>query len=629
MKLPWRKAKAVSEEPIGLDQERISLERVGHSRIDEAVSSVRKTPWSLTLLQLLWTAGPVTFLAMQGGYYLGFGHAAPAKNFIFFAAYTLILGVIGLFASFVAIVLRGRRQKEARNALRKTLDILPDLLFESRNILMSELTPEERRLRAAGALLHELDLSAESVALAVRELTGDASLADITEQIEIYRRLGLRSRVQDLVDASADARDAALEKVHAMAPDEVDLLRERLIGIAPSFENGVPRRDNFLTTIFTAADQHNLDLMALEDVQELLVLVFELLSGRQITQLVIEYEGNWQQVRSLDEVEAARSRYNVSQAMALSRLYALASKLSERAEPGFDESLADLSTDELMDHLAGGLEQLAQAGQIDTATSHYLRSLLELVRETRRAGAELQKRRERYARALEHWEELRQRQPDKDRRFNFMRRSRGLRIREQKIALEDDQKIEFARNFCRYMREAGYWTDADGMTRQGRPLNSKDLKQLAIRLTLKLQPFVKISDASIQRAIYSSRAAYIGGLEIGFSADAKAGLGAAAVSEVHEDLAKAAEYLALRIRRVYHLPLSESMIDFLVEQYNVSRDRLNIIAETPLDDTPYSNQFTATMLRLTMDSERWRRTIQRLEHLLQNYDRRRSARESD
>lgn len=159
MKLPWRKNKTDDEELIGLDQERVSLERVGHSRIDEAVSSVRQTPWSLTLLQLLWTAGPVTFLAMEGGYYLGFGHAAPLENFVFFAAYTLILGVIGLLARFVAVVLRGRRQNDARAALSKTLDLLPDLLFESRDRVLAELAPEDRRLRAAGALLHELDLS--------------------------------------------------------------------------------------------------------------------------------------------------------------------------------------------------------------------------------------------------------------------------------------------------------------------------------------------------------------------------------------------------------------------------------------------------------------------------------------
>lgn len=622
MKIPWGNNKTDDDELIGLDQERISLERVGHSRIDEAVSSVRQTPWSLTLLQLLWTAGPVTFLAMQGGYYLGFGHAAPAKNFVFFAAYTLILGVIGLAARFVAIMLRGRRQKDAREVLSKTLDLLPDLLFESRNMVLAELSPEARRLRAAGALLHELDLNPGSVALAVRELTGDVSLAEITEQIEIYRRLGLRSRVQDLIDASADARTAALEKVHANAPEEADLLRERLTGVAPSFEYGVPRRENFLGAIFSAADQHNLDLMALEDVQELLVLVFELLSGREITRLVIDYQGGWQQVRALDEVEAARNRYSVSQAMALSRLHALAAQLAAHSELGFDESVTSLPPEDLLARLIAGLEDLVSQDSPAAINERHLKAILDLVRASRRAGEEVRKWRARYARALERWEELRRRHAATAKPLELPRRVRGLRIREERIALTDAQKIEVARGFCEYLRDLGFRAGESGLQRGGQPLGSEDLKRLAIRLVLILQPHVQLTDASIQRAINSSRAAYLGGLETGFSADAKAGLGAAAVKEVREDLGKSAEYLALRIRRIYRVPLTDSMLDFLAEQYDASRERLEVIAATPLDETPYSNQFTAVMLGLSMDSERWRRIILRLEQLLQDYDRR-------
>lgn len=626
MKFPWRKNNTDDEERIGLDQERVSLERVGHSRIDEAVSNVRKTPWSLTLLQLLWTAGPVTFLAMEGGYYLGFGHAAPLENFVFFAAYTLILGVIGLLARFVAVVLRGRRQNDAREVLSKTLDLLPDLLFESRDMILAELVPEARRLRAAGALLHELDLSPDSVALAVRELTGDTSLAEITEQIEIYRRLGLRSRVQDLIDASADARAAALEKVHATAPDEADLLRERLTGVAPSFEYGVPRRDNFLAAIFSAADRQNLQLMALEDVQELLVLAFELLSGRQISRLVIDYEGGWRLVRSLDEVEDARNRYSVSQAMATSRLHALAICLSDHPELGFDESVNSLSPEDLLGQLARGLEQLVQQeGRSVAASWPHLKAILELVRESRRASEEVQKWRNRYIRALERWEELRQRPTKQPALFALPHRKRGLRIREQRLALDDEEKIEVAQKFCEYMRELGLRHTDAGLQRGERTLNSEDLKRMAVRLVLILQSYVPLTDASIQRAIYTSRAAYLGGLEAGFSADAKAGMGAAAVREVREDLGKSAEYLALRIRRVYQVPLSATMIDFLVQHYNASRERLEVIAASSLaaDETPYSNQFAGILDGLSMDSERWRRITQQLERLLYDYDRRR------
>ncbi|MFP3873548.1 MAG: hypothetical protein ACLFQT_05455 [Thiohalophilus sp.] len=620
MKLPWRKHNTGDEERIGLDQERVSLERVGHSRIDEAVSSVRKTPWSLTLLQLLWTAGPVTFLAMEGGYYLGFGHAAPLENFVFFAAYTLILGVIGLLARFVALILRGRRQNDARAVLSKTLDLLPDLLFESRDMVLAGLAPEARRLRAAGALLHELDLSPDSVALAVRELTGDTSLAEITEQIEIYRRLGLRSRVQDLIDASADARAAALEKAHATAPDEADLLRDRLTGVAPSFEHGVPRRENFLGAIFSAADEHSLDLMAQEDVQELLVLVFELLSGREITRLVIDYEGSWQLERSLDQAEAARSRYSVSQAMALSRLHSLAALLTDHPELGFDESVNRLPPEELVERLTEGLERLVSQDRPDARTWQHLKTILELVRQSRRAGEQLHKSRERYVRDLKRWEELRRRYSTDEKRLKLpRRRGRGLRIREESIALDDAQKIEVARQFCQYMRDLGYQHSEADLQRGGRPLQSDDLKRLAIRLALILQPYVQLADASVQRAIDSSRAAYLGGLETGFSADAKAGLGAAAVREVREELGKSAEHLALRITRLYRVPLSDSMIDFLVEHYHASRERLEVIAGTPVDETPYSSHFTAVLLGLSMDSGRWRGITRRLEQLLQDY----------
>jgi hypothetical protein len=75
--------------------------------------------------------------------------------------------------------------------------------------------------------LQELDLGPDTLALAVRELCGDTGLAQVAQQIEVYRRLGLHSRVQDLVETSTEARLAALERVHAEVPELADLLRDR------------------------------------------------------------------------------------------------------------------------------------------------------------------------------------------------------------------------------------------------------------------------------------------------------------------------------------------------------------------------------------------------------------------
>lgn len=249
-----RQQRQEAPEAASPSQDHVLIEAAGRSRITEVAASARKVPWSLNMLQLLWAAGPVTFLAMQGGYFLGFGHAAPAQNFIFFAVYTLLFGVIGLLARFIADATRGRRQERSRDQLRNTIDLLPDLLFVTRDLAMAEMAPDMRRRKAAEVLLHEVDISPEGVAVAVREMTGDTSLASAAEQIEIYRRLGLRSRVADLVDVTADARMAALEKLHHDAPELADSLRDRLQGVAPTREDGVRRIDQFLDRLFSAAD---------------------------------------------------------------------------------------------------------------------------------------------------------------------------------------------------------------------------------------------------------------------------------------------------------------------------------------------------------------------------------------
>ena len=50
----------------------VRLEREGRDEIDRITRAVEKVPWSVSLLQILWTAGPVTLLGAWGGYLLGY-----------------------------------------------------------------------------------------------------------------------------------------------------------------------------------------------------------------------------------------------------------------------------------------------------------------------------------------------------------------------------------------------------------------------------------------------------------------------------------------------------------------------------------------------------------------------------
>ncbi|NIV32001.1 MAG: hypothetical protein GWN58_21715, partial [Anaerolineae bacterium] len=134
------------------DTNAINLERVGRTRIEDLVSSTREVPWALTLAQLLWTAGPVTFLALQGGSLLGYGEPVKFQTYLFFAIYVMIAAIIGVVARIMATTIRGRKQDKARANITRTLDLIPDLIFTARDLHLGTLTRPERQRDAAAIL---------------------------------------------------------------------------------------------------------------------------------------------------------------------------------------------------------------------------------------------------------------------------------------------------------------------------------------------------------------------------------------------------------------------------------------------------------------------------------------------
>ncbi len=592
----------------------VRLEREGLSRIDRIVASAREVPWGLTALQLLWTAGPVTFLALQGGHLLGFGRPAPVQNVVYFGVYTLILGLIGLFARFSANLIRGRKQAEARLNLTRVIDLLPDLIFGVRDLALAALPEPNRRREAASILLRKSDLGPDSIGLAVEELTEDAELARTARQIEIYRRMGMHSRVADLVAQSSERRAAALEALHASAPEAADILRERLSGRAPSQDKGVPRSDGFIDRILSAADRDDPSLMTLADAEDLLVLTLELMSGREIGSLTFEYQGDWRLARTLDEVERMRNSYRLAQAAALSQLRALAARLVEMEEAPVTEDALRLPAAELQQHcqmaLRSMLISLRQAGGERKQRRARLKQPLVFIKRLRRAEAQLHEAHERYERALRRWSALR------DKVGRREPKNARLRIQEHRVRLNDEQKLRVSAALVAYLDEAGIHSEDQRLFCGSRPLREEDAKQLATELVLILEPILGIGDAGVQMAITSSNAAYFHGLEPGFSADAKAGIAAAVVKEVKQDAGRAAEHLALRLTRVYGVPLSPEMRGFLCDQYGANPERLEIIAAAPLPETLPAESSAKPLL--PNRAKEWRQLVSGTEQLIES-----------
>ncbi|MFE8072467.1 hypothetical protein QQM79_15520 [Marinobacteraceae bacterium S3BR75-40.1] len=601
----------------------VGLERVGRSHIDELAANARRVPWSLTALQLLWTAGPVTYLAMQGGSFLGYGEPVSTAAYLFFAFYVVIAAIIGLIARVVADSTRGRKQARARANLTRTLDIVPDLLFTVYDLHLTQLTPLDRQREAAATVLRRMDLGPSGVGVAVEDLTGDPALGNWAQRIEIYRRAGMFSRVDDCREASRERTEAAVERVRATSADVAGILETRLAGHAPSQEEGVARGANFIDQIFTAAHQDDLRLMSLGNVEDILLLTFELLRGRQIVRLIIDYQGDWELARALDQVEQSHSEYRLNKVTAAHHLRDLADALRETGLTDLNETVQETATLQLLEQTHQALADLARKAKRDglpASRSAQLGKALRYARLTRQAVDKLEDRYQRYVRTLEHFEQLRQRQGRGSRKRRWRRR--GLRIREQVITLEDPQKIEVADALCRYLDDQSIRQSTLGILRHQRALTASDAKRLGVQLALILKPLIELDDPSVQRAIENSRAPLLEGLEMGFSADAKAGLGAAVVKEVQQDMGPLAELIALRLAKLYRLPLTPGVIDFLATQYGANHERLQFIAHSS-DSAPGSASMRIpSEPALVSQYSKWQRPIQEAERILTRIHRR-------
>lgn len=563
------------EEASGL---RIEIE--GRGRIAEISASARRVPWLLNALQILWVAGPATFIAMQGGYLLGFGEFAPARNVIYFVFFTLFLGLIGLGSKLASVAVIERREQEAAQKLRRTIDLLPDLLFAIRDTDLAAESLERRRRLAAGVLLQELDLGPETLALAVSELSGDTGLSQMAQQIEVYRRFGLHSRVRDLVEASAEARLAALERVHAEAPELADALRERLQGNAPRQDDGIPRREGFLQRLLAAADQDDPMDLPVSDVQELIVLAFELLSGREIRYLHFTWKGRWGVARALDAVEITRARYRLAQARVDGRLRSLG--LSLVGLPGSQIQRSDIRRDPvvLAQKILDALERLiAHRPLRGTRAARRLGRVLNGVRLLRDEHDQWLEASRALDAAIEHWEARQQKIHPARRRWWHRRPSaQGLHIQEDIIALTDDAKLAFARGVCNLVDDLELQIDERGLYFADQRLDRDEIRRLGLQMLAFLQDSLDLTDLAIQRAIQASPAAWLGGMQADLSAEARAGLGAAVVKEVRQDLGRMAERLAAQLSTFYHLPLDPALRQQLVDRYGANPERLEMLA---------------------------------------------------
>ena len=367
------------------NKKQITLNRESHEHTRRLKKSLNKIKWSHALMQIFWTAGPVTTLGLIGGYYIGYGTMPSLQLLIYFISFTVFSGIIGLIAKVVYDGTRGHLEEQTERDILAVTDKLADLILVARDKIVQDQEGKFRQREAALQLLRRVDLTPYGVTIAFTDLTDNREIGEIMGRIFAYRKIGLQTKVRDLYSIYRKEIDDIASDLEKKSPGAAKELKLWFTGnLSGRLKYGVRREKHFLQRVMSAIENNNPFIMTFRDVEEMMILAFELISGREIPTLIFSYPGNWKHASALDEVEKKRSLYRVAQARGGNRIRALASYLTEsqfvaaeEIPEGLDINTLIKNVTEVIDRLTEEAKKPAENNGLSGKKRKQLASLME------------------------------------------------------------------------------------------------------------------------------------------------------------------------------------------------------------------------------------------------------------
>lgn len=561
---------------------RITIDRESNEQSRRLKQSVNKVRWSHALMQIFWTAGPVTTIGLIGGYYIGYGTMPSIELLIYFVSFTVFSGIIGLIAKVVYDGTRGHLKEQTERDILTVTDTLSDLILVARDYVVQGYEDEARQREAALQLLRRVDLTPYGVTIAFTDLTGNREIGEIMGQIFTYRRIGLQTKVRELYFAHQSQIDEIANELAKSSPKAAKELKLWFTGSSLArLKYGVPREPHFLQRVMAAIENNNPYLMTFRDVEEMMILAFELINGREIPTLIFSYPGNWKYASVLDEMEKKRSRYRVAKARGGNRIRALAAYLTESGFSTAEELPEGLEMNELVKKVAKVMDRLAVQSRAMLRETHIdpkelqklsrvLKNCIELYEMAYEGYKESAKRRNELIKAREKWEKIILDSGGTPGSVKVGSGKRGIRIKESIISLDDQARLEVCKHLIWYFEKEDIKGDSTNLFLPVYDKGGMPARRLAIEIAVALEPHIQLSKPEIQRNINATKAIYMGNLSPDLSAVQKQEIGKQMAREVDNGLGLAALRLADTLVHTYHVELNEEATEFLHYNYKAN-----------------------------------------------------------
>lgn len=518
------------------------------TRVAKAIAS--KT-WRWTLMNLAWTAGPVTVLAIYAGHSLGFGSKPSTQQIVYFATYTLVVGVFAVIAGILREALYEPKVQYEKEQLLEVIHRTYHLILHTRDLNLASLPIEERKIMGAYYTLQSAGCSVEAVKAAVYNLSSDRILAQAVERITVLQEQGMRSLITQIIEEHQENVVRAKTKLSKIAPITFQLLMNRIQGKPLTARSGRQRDSGFIQRALDAAEENDIDFMTITDAYELVTLVFELLNGRKIPVLVARFKGDRQIEKSKKLLDSTRKKYRE---ILLERNNAIRLILEEMHTKQLLEAAG--SGEILLKTFINEIRQLPHPNREEYKDIYQKVQLLQ--EHASEVFQQLQAARSAYLLCVR----------ERGRGLSFVLQKSDLKkagfyIQQTTIELDDSVKLVLSRLINKVVEEAVNRYD------------QSDIKELAIEIINELDHHLDLSDINRQTTIESSKAIQLGYLKPSFTPQTLVGWAQIVIMSMQENKRVAAHQLANNLVNYYGIELTESIKNLLEMEFGADKDYLN------------------------------------------------------
>lgn len=563
-----------------------------HSFTNRIAKSIKKESWGWWIIELAWTAGPATFIALSIAYLIGYGKSPANELIVYFATYTAIAAVLAVVTRVIRNASEDTKQQETEKLMLRVSNEVFRLLVASRNSILEQLDEDQRRILAATVILKNPEVSEVALAQAIRDLTGSEKLAQAAQRIESYRHLGLTVAINAVREEHLQELLEATNELQQISPQAALLVEQRFMGVSPEYRIGLERYEGFMQRALDALDQNNINLMADFDVFDCLYFTYEMLNGRQVQVLHAEFKDSAEFTEAQDKLDRARALTKQSVQKRNSRLKYLSAELSDYIENGA-VSPVSFTPDELLEHIFEGLQNLRASMHKDIENKD-LKALRKKFKKLKNALDYYEKAQKHHKRSLRYNTALVRLQKAYDLAWlkygqkitlNLSEKAtkKGqLEIKEDAIFLEDAEMFDYANKLTKYHE---HLRNEYGANLSQISFHINDFKQIALEYILLLKDFINLDDPDIQLAVEHSMSANFYHIDVTDSARYKLGAAQIAMEELQQNRQNIAHRLARNLREYYRVALNDDVKEYFIETFGASKDYLEALNDLPLNTT--------------------------------------------